>query len=179
VAAFRDRDLAGHAADRREHRATGRGRRKALTGCPSGIVLIPDRALKRRKSAPYTAENRTRLELPWPMIWSIGAATPPRPSARWRSFEESRNKCPMAHSNEHEGFYLLLNYADVRCAMGDYKTYSSSPRCCVQCCRASPSRLSRWTHRDTKPGESCLTGRLHRGQPRGWIIRSRRHQSSH
>jgi cytochrome P450 len=57
--------------------------------------------------------------------WSCYTTSPER---SLEIFEESRNKCPMAHSNEHEGFYLLLNYADVRSAMGDHKTYSSQPQ---------------------------------------------------
>jgi cytochrome P450 len=57
--------------------------------------------------------------------WSCYTTSPKR---SLEIFEESRNKCPMAHSNEHEGFYLLLNYADVRSAMGDHKTYSSQPQ---------------------------------------------------
>jgi len=43
-------------------------------------------------------------------------------------FEEARKQCPVAHSQEHAGFYMLLNYADVKGAMTDYKTFSSEPQ---------------------------------------------------
>jgi len=33
----------------------------------------------------------------------------------------------VAHSQEHNGFYLLLNYDDVKRAMADHKTFSSVP----------------------------------------------------
>ena len=34
----------------------------------------------------------------------------------------------MAHSGEHDGFYLLLKYADVKRAMADNQTFSSEPQ---------------------------------------------------
>jgi cytochrome P450 len=43
-------------------------------------------------------------------------------------FETVRNRCPLAHSDQHGGFYMLLNYADVKAAMVDHKTYSSEPQ---------------------------------------------------
>src|ERR1700685_1925404 len=55
--------------------------------------------------------------------WSC-YTTPPERSLEL--FEEGRGGCP--HSDEHSGFYLLLNYADVRSAMGDHRTFSSEPQ---------------------------------------------------
>ena len=43
-------------------------------------------------------------------------------------FETSRSKCPVAHSQAHDGFYMLLNYDDVKRAMTDHKTFSSTPQ---------------------------------------------------
>ncbi len=43
-------------------------------------------------------------------------------------FERARGRCPVAHSDEHNGFYLLLNHGDVRGAMADHKTFSSQPQ---------------------------------------------------
>ena len=43
-------------------------------------------------------------------------------------FEAARGRCPLARSAEHEGFYLLLNYRDVRSAMADHRTFSSEPQ---------------------------------------------------
>jgi cytochrome P450 len=39
-----------------------------------------------------------------------------------------RDRCPLAHSDQHDGFYMLLNYGDVKAAMVDHKTYSSEPQ---------------------------------------------------
>jgi cytochrome P450 len=55
--------------------------------------------------------------------WSCYTTSPER---SLELFEEGRGKCP--HSEEHDGFYMLLNYADVRSAMGDHRTYSSEPQ---------------------------------------------------
>jgi cytochrome P450 len=42
-------------------------------------------------------------------------------------FEAARKRCPVAHSDEHDGFDLLLNYADVRKGMADNELFSSEP----------------------------------------------------
>ena len=42
--------------------------------------------------------------------------------------EEERGRCPVAHSDEHDGYHLLYNYADVRSAMADHELYSSQPQ---------------------------------------------------
>jgi cytochrome P450 len=42
--------------------------------------------------------------------------------------EEARAKCPVAFSEAHEGFYLLLNYRDVLSAMLDHRRFSSEPQ---------------------------------------------------
>ena len=55
--------------------------------------------------------------------WSCYTTTPER---SLELFERGRGGCP--HSEEHYGFYMLLNYADVRGAMGDHRTYSSQPQ---------------------------------------------------
>jgi cytochrome P450 len=57
--------------------------------------------------------------------WSC-YTTPPADSLE--IFESARARCPVAHSDEHDGFYMLLNYGDVKTAMGDHKTYSSEPQ---------------------------------------------------
>jgi cytochrome P450 len=43
-------------------------------------------------------------------------------------FDRARKRCPVALSDEHEGFYLLLNHRDVKNAMMDHKTFSSEPQ---------------------------------------------------
>lgn len=43
-------------------------------------------------------------------------------------FAAARSRCPVAHSKEHNGFYLLLGHEEVRRAAGDHQTYSSEPQ---------------------------------------------------
>lgn len=43
-------------------------------------------------------------------------------------FEAARARCPVAHSSEHDGFHMLLDYRDVRKAMADHRTFSSEPQ---------------------------------------------------
>jgi cytochrome P450 len=57
--------------------------------------------------------------------WSC-YTTPPARSLE--IFEEARRQCPVAHSQGHAGFYMLLNYDDVKSAMSDYRTFSSEPQ---------------------------------------------------
>jgi cytochrome P450 len=57
--------------------------------------------------------------------WSCYTTSPAR---SLELFEEARPRCPLAHSGEHEGFYLLLNYGAVKNAMSDHQTYSSEPQ---------------------------------------------------
>jgi cytochrome P450 len=57
--------------------------------------------------------------------WSCYTTSPQR---SLEIFEEARTQCPVAHSQEHNGFYLLLNYDDVKRAMSDHKTFSSVPQ---------------------------------------------------
>jgi cytochrome P450 len=57
--------------------------------------------------------------------WSCYTTSPQR---SLEIFEEARAQCPVAHSQEHNGFYLLLNDADVKRAMADHKTFSSVPQ---------------------------------------------------
>lgn len=58
-------------------------------------------------------------------LWSCYTTSPQR---SLEIFEESRAKCPVAHSQAHNGFYMLLNYDDVKRAMTDHKTFSSVPQ---------------------------------------------------
>jgi cytochrome P450 len=69
-----------------------------------------------KESKPHPAETGH---------WSC-YTTPPAQSLE--IFEDARRRCPVAHSQEHAGFFMLLNYDDVRGAMGDYKTFSSEPQ---------------------------------------------------
>ncbi|MGV3768632.1 MAG: cytochrome P450 [Sphingobium phenoxybenzoativorans] len=57
--------------------------------------------------------------------WSC-YTTPPAESLEL--FESARARCPVAHSSEHDGFYMLLDHKDVRKAMADYRTFSSEPQ---------------------------------------------------
>jgi cytochrome P450 len=57
--------------------------------------------------------------------WSC-YTTPPARSLE--IFEDARPRCPVAHSGEHDGFYMLLKYADVKNAMADNQTFSSEPQ---------------------------------------------------
>ena len=57
--------------------------------------------------------------------WSCYTTSPQR---SLEIFEEARAKCPVAHSEEHNGFYMLLNYDDVKRAMTDHGTFSSVPQ---------------------------------------------------
>lgn len=51
-----------------------------------------------------------------------------QPNETLEIIEKARARCPVAHSDEHDGFYMLLNYGDVKGAMSDHKTYSSEPQ---------------------------------------------------
>jgi cytochrome P450 len=57
--------------------------------------------------------------------WSC-YTTPPARSLE--IFEGARSRCPLPHSSEHDGFYMLLKYGDVKNAMGDNQTFSSEPQ---------------------------------------------------
>jgi len=57
--------------------------------------------------------------------WSCYTSTPRETFER---IAAARGTCPVAWSNAHEGFYMLLGYADVRKAMADYRTFSSAPQ---------------------------------------------------
>jgi cytochrome P450 len=69
---------------------------------------------------------------------SIDSTTGPGPLAgySWRDvtpeqalelYEQARQSCPVAHSERLGGFHLLIDYADVKQAMSDWKTFSSCP----------------------------------------------------
>lgn len=57
--------------------------------------------------------------------WSCTTASPAR---TLDLFEEVRSRCPVAHSDEYEGFHILVNYEDIKNAMVDYATFSSEPQ---------------------------------------------------
>jgi cytochrome P450 len=57
--------------------------------------------------------------------WSCYTTTPAR---SLEIFEEARKQCPVAHSDGHSGFYMLLDYADVKAGMTDHRTFSSEPQ---------------------------------------------------
>lgn len=42
--------------------------------------------------------------------------------------DEARGRCPVAHSDEHDGYHLLLDYADVKAGMTDHRLFSSEPQ---------------------------------------------------
>ena len=67
---------------------------------------------------PNAPETETRH-------WSCYTTTP---AATLEMFEKARGQCPVAHSREHDGFYMLFNYEDVRGGMADHGTYSSEPQ---------------------------------------------------
>lgn len=57
--------------------------------------------------------------------WSCYTTSPAESMAL---FEAVRGQCPVAHSDEHDGFHMLLNWRDVRGAMSDFRTFSSQPQ---------------------------------------------------
>ena len=57
--------------------------------------------------------------------WSCYTTSPAR---SLEIFEEARARCPVARSREHAGFYMLLDYKDVKGAMSDHRTFSSEPQ---------------------------------------------------
>lgn len=81
--------------------------------------------------------RKSRLETPRPdkqrrhalsehtVDWSCYTTTPRDTLAR---IEAARKRCPVAWSDEHDGFHMLLGYKDVRKAMSDYRTFSSEPQ---------------------------------------------------
>ena len=81
--------------------------------------------------------------------WSCYSASPADSLAL---FDENRGKCPVPHSSGHDGFFMLLNYADVRSAMMDYRTFSSEPqvlrpmlpRKCIPALEMDPPRHGAW-----------------------------------
>lgn len=60
-----------------------------------------------------------------PSGWSCYTSQPAESLAL---FEAARARCPVAHSAEHDGFHMLLDYKDVRKAMADHRTFSSEPQ---------------------------------------------------
>ena len=54
--------------------------------------------------------------------WTCYTTTPAR---SLEVFEEARAHCPVAHSHGHSGFYMVLDYADVKAGLSDYRAFSS------------------------------------------------------
>jgi cytochrome P450 len=57
--------------------------------------------------------------------WSSYNASP---AESLRIFEQARARCPVGHSDEFDGFYILLDYRNVRKALSDFRTFSSEPQ---------------------------------------------------
>lgn len=49
------------------------------------------------------------------------------PTEALELFAATRGHCPIPHSDQFGGFHILINYDDVRTAMRDWQTFSSSP----------------------------------------------------
>jgi hypothetical protein len=43
-------------------------------------------------------------------------------------FEAALGKCPVAHSDENDGFFLLLGYDEVKRGASDHAVFSSKPQ---------------------------------------------------
>jgi cytochrome P450 len=43
-------------------------------------------------------------------------------------FDDARSRCPVAHSDEHGGFHMMLDHTTVRAAAADHRRYSSEPQ---------------------------------------------------
>lgn len=50
------------------------------------------------------------------------------PERTLKLFDEARGRCPVAHSDEHDGFELFLAYEDVRAGMANHELFSSEPQ---------------------------------------------------
>jgi cytochrome P450 len=48
------------------------------------------------------------------------------PAGSYEKYREWREKCPVAHSDAHGGFYMFTRHSDVRAAAKDWQTYSSA-----------------------------------------------------
>ena len=62
-------------------------------------------------------------------VGEIGSFTNHNPEgspAGLQEYEQWRQKCPVADSEAHGGFYMFTRYADVRAAAKDWQTYSSA-----------------------------------------------------
>ncbi|PXA83920.1 cytochrome P450 [Nostoc sp. 3335mG] len=67
-------------------------------------------------------ERRSPMRAPGWSCYTTG------PAESLALFEAARARCPVAHSSEHDGFHMLLDYKDVRKAMADHRTFSSEPQ---------------------------------------------------
>ena len=107
--------------------------------------------------------------------WSCYSASP---AESLELFDRARGKCPLPHSAGHDGFFMLLNYADVRSAMMDYRTFSSEPqvlrpmlpRKCIPALEMDPPRHGAWrnifneaiTHRTAPAMEAFVRADVNR-----------------
>ena len=53
------------------------------------------------------------------------------PEKIYAQFAELRSKCPVAHTTENGGFYLLTRYEDVKAAASDTETFISSVKAVI------------------------------------------------
>jgi cytochrome P450 len=51
------------------------------------------------------------------------------PAVAYQMITEAIPRCPIGHSEEMDGFHVLLTYADVKSAARDWSTYSVAPGC--------------------------------------------------
>ena len=94
--------------------------------------------------------------------WSCYTTSPQR---SLEIFEKARAQCPVAHSREHNGFYLLLNYEDVKRAMADHKTFSSVPQVLRPMLPRKPIPALEMDPPQHGPWRSIFPGHFTPGQP--------------
>jgi cytochrome P450 len=98
---------------------TGRGE----DGCGRARArqALPSQAGERFLSDPDSRQSLSQHMADWSCYTTPPAETLAR-------IEAARAGCPVAYSNEHDGFHMLLGYRDVRKAMSDYRSFSSEPQ---------------------------------------------------
>ncbi|MBY6685593.1 cytochrome P450 [Rhodococcus sp. BP-288] len=50
------------------------------------------------------------------------------PDHALKVYDDARARCPVAHSEEHGGFHLMLDHATVRATAADHRRFSSEPQ---------------------------------------------------
>lgn len=81
-----------------------------LVSMPTPSAELPDHAVEdfKQRFASYASYKTT-------------------PAQAFALFEEARQKCPVPHSDESDGFYVLVNYDDVKAAHQDWESFSNEP----------------------------------------------------